>query len=284
MTKVREIAKTWQGRQTQDGAGVSLKRIFGYYEVKDMDPFLLLDLFGSDKPEDYIAGFPWHPHRGIETITYMLEGRVRHGDSLGNKGVIGPGDVQWMTAGSGIIHEEMPEKSEGRLAGFQLWANLPSKDKMMNPRYRDLISKDIPEVSVDNRVRVKIIAGEVNGTKGPVQDVVTNPQYLDVTIGPNGSFSHPIEEGHTAFSYIFEGNGFFTSNKENSLSSGTLVLYSNGKEVNITASNDGVRFLLVSGKPLGEPIAWRGPIVMNTDEELQQAFTEYRLGTFLKTK
>ncbi|MFW9920444.1 MAG: pirin family protein [Candidatus Thorarchaeota archaeon] len=282
LTTPRTIAKTWQGRLTQDGAGVSLKRVFGYYEVREMDPFLLLDFFGSNNPEDYIAGFPWHPHRGIETITYMLEGRVRHGDSLGNKGVIGPGDVQWMTAGSGIIHEEMPERNGGRMAGFQLWANLPAKDKMMNPRYRDITNSDIPEVKPDVKVSVKIIAGTVNGTAGPVQDVVIEPQYLDVKISPNGDFTHMIQSGHTAFAFIFEGSGTFSSEEAKTISAETLVLFSNGETIKVTASDEGVRFLLVSGRPLKEPIAWRGPIVMNTDEELQLAFTEYRQGTFLK--
>ncbi|MBN2229025.1 MAG: pirin family protein [Candidatus Thorarchaeota archaeon] len=284
MDALRSIAKTWKGKKTQEGAGVSLKRVFGYYEVRDMDPFLLLDFFGSSNPEDYIAGFPWHPHRGIETITYMLKGRVRHGDSLGNRGVIGPGEVQWMTAGSGIIHEEMPEGSEGNLAGFQLWANLPAQDKMMYPRYRPIASDDIPIVRTTDNSTVRIIAGEVNGIRGPVQDVVTNPQYLDVSITAKGSFSHRIERGHTAFAFLFEGKGTFDSNHTDVIDAETLVLYSDGDCVSITPSNGGMRFLLISGKPIRESIAWRGPIVMNTDEELEIAFEEYRKGIFLKAK
>ena len=277
----RKIKKMWKGRQTSDGAGVRLTRVFGYYEVKDMDPFLLLDAFGSDNPDDYIAGFPWHPHRGIETITYMLNGRVKHGDSLGNSGVISDGDVQWMTAGSGIVHEEMPERSDGKMAGFQLWANLPSHHKMMHPRYQDIKSETIPEIESQTGAKVRVICGEFEGTKGPVQDIVTDPEYFDVTIKKNENFTHSVKEGYTAFAYVFEGDGSFGSDKEQ-VQNGTLVLFDNGTDIVVNSGNEGVRFLLISGKPLKEPIAWRGPIVMNTDEELRVAFDEYQRGTFLK--
>ncbi|MHA1908065.1 MAG: pirin family protein [Candidatus Thorarchaeota archaeon] len=277
----RKIKKMWQGKQTSDGAGVRLTRVFGYYEVQDMDPFLLLDAFGSDNPDDYIAGFPWHPHRGIETITYMLNGKVKHGDSLGNSGVIRGGDVQWMTAGSGIVHEEMPERSEGKMAGFQLWANLPSHHKMMHPRYQDIKSEEIPEIKSKSGAKVRVICGEFEDTKGPVQDIVTDPEYFDVTLADNENFSHQVKQGYTAFAYVFEGAGSFGPDKEE-VSKGTLALFDDGTEIVVRAGNDGIRFLMISGKPLNEPIAWRGPIVMNTDEELRVAFDEYRRGTFLK--
>jgi len=280
----RKIKRMWQGRQTSDGAGVRLTRVFGNYEVKDVDPFLLLDAFGSDNPDDYIAGFPWHPHRGIETITYMLNGRVKHGDSLGNSGVISDGDVQWMTAGSGIVHEEMPERSDGKMAGFQLWANLPSHSKMMHPRYQDIKSEEIPEIDSDSGAKVRVICGVFEGTKGPVQDIVTDPEYFDVKIGVNQSFTHRVKQGYTAFAYVFEGNGYFDSDQEKEAHNGTLVLFDDGTDIHVKSGGEGVRFLLISGKPLKEPIAWRGPIVMNTDEELRTAFDEYGRGTFLKTR
>ncbi len=285
MTSVRGVQKSWNGNLTQDGAGVKLRRVFGYYEAELMDPFLLLDFFGSDDPSDYIAGFPWHPHRGIETITYMLDGRVRHGDSIGNKGIIGPGDVQWMTAGSGIIHEEMPEgNSNGRMKGFQLWANLPASQKMIEPKYRDVTNNIIPAVQPAQGISIKVIAGSVNGTRGPVQDVITQPQYLDVSMEANTEFIHTIAPSHTSFAFVFEGKGIFDSSQGISSNGETLVLFSDGDEVRVKTEDEGVRFLLVSGKPIHEPIAWRGPIVMNTQEELQVAFAEYRDGTFLKHK
>lgn len=285
MTSIRGVQKSWNGNLTQDGAGVKLRRVFGYYEAELMDPFLLLDFFGSDDPNDYIAGFPWHPHRGIETITYMLNGHVRHGDSIGNNGIIGPGDVQWMTAGSGIIHEEMPEgDSNGRMKGFQLWANLPASHKMMEPKYRDVTHEIIPVVQPAQGISIKVIAGSVNGTKGPVQDVVTQPQYLDVLMEPDREFTHSIAPGHTSFAFAFEGNGVFDAAQDISTNGETLMLFSDGDEVRVKTKDSGVRFLLVSGKPIHEPIAWRGPIVMNTQEELQTAFAEYRNGSFLKHK
>ncbi|MFX0045128.1 MAG: pirin family protein [Candidatus Hermodarchaeota archaeon] len=282
MLQVRYVLDVWKSKPALEGAGVRLRRAFGFNEVPLFDPFLLLDDFGSDNPDDYMAGFPWHPHRGIETITYMLEGEVQHGDSLGNKGVIGAGDVQWMTAGSGIIHEEMPQKQEGLLVGFQLWANLPKSHKMMDPRYREVKSTDIPEVTLGNSAKARIVAGEVGDVKGPVQDVVTNPEYLDVTVNSNSEFSHTVERGHTMFAYVIEGKAYFDTDKNLAYEAKNLILYGDGDQVIVSTGDVPVRFLLVSGNPIREPVAWRGPIVMNTDEELRVAFEEYRQGTFIK--
>jgi len=285
MGDIRKIKRISKSKPTMEGAGVLLKRVFGYNEVPLLDPFLLLDDFHSDNPDDYIAGFPWHPHRGIETITYMLHGEVKHGDSLGNGGLIHPRDVQWMTAGSGIIHEEMPQQKDRLLWGFQLWANLPASHKMMDPRYRDVKKEQIPEVSLaDDKGKVKIIAGEINGTRGPVQDVVTNPEYLDVTIDSESEFKHNVKRGHTVFAYVIEGKGYFDPNRDQLISAENLVIFDDGDEVRITTKDESVRFLLISGKPIGEPVAWYGPIVMNTEEELRIAFEEYRNGTFIKYK
>jgi len=284
MDNIRIIKVSLKSRPTFEGAGVRLKRAFGYADPS-LDPFLLLDDFHSDNPNDYIRGFPWHPHRGIETITYMLHGKVEHGDSLGNGGVIEAGDVQWMTAGSGIIHQEMPKKDEDDtlLWGFQLWANLPASHKMMDPRYRDLKSNEIPEISLnDDNVKIKIICGEINGTKGPVQDIVTEPEYLDVTINPNSEFVHHIQNGHNVFTYTIEGEGFFDDTKREIIGKETLIIFKEGDAINTSTENEKVRFLLVSGKPLKESVAWRGPIVMNTEEELRVAFEEYQNGTFIK--
>lgn len=284
MNKIRKIKVTLKSRPTFEGAGVRLKRAFGYAD-SSLDPFLLLDDFHSDDPRDYIAGFPWHPHRGIETITYMLHGRVEHGDSLGNGGVIGEGDVQWMTAGSGIIHQEMPkrDKNDTLLWGFQLWANLPASHKMMNPRYRDIKDSQIPNVYLnDDRVKIKIISGELNGVEGPVKDIITDPEYLDVTISPNSDFIHPIKDTYNTIAYIIEGEGYFDDDKKELVKREMLVIYRDGDEINIYTKDNKVRFLLISGKPLKEPVAWRGPIVMNTDEELRIAFEEYQKGAFIK--
>jgi redox-sensitive bicupin YhaK (pirin superfamily) len=283
MAKVRVVEKFWKSRPTMEGAGVRLNRVFGSRgEVPLFDPFLLLDDFGSDNPDDYIAGFPWHPHRGIETITYMLQGEVKHGDSLGNSGTIGTGDVQWMTAGSGIIHEEMPERQEGLMAGFQLWANLPASDKMMDPRYRDIRSDQIPEVSLGDSAKARIIAGELDGEKGPVQDIVTDPQYLDVTVNPSSEFRHKVQQGHTVFAYVFEGEAFFDEDKKQICGIRNVVLFGDGDEILVSTGDTHARFLLISGRPIREPVAWYGPIVMNTKEELELAFSEYRNGTFIK--
>jgi hypothetical protein len=242
-----------------------------------------LDDFSSKEPRDYIAGFPWHPHRGIETITYALRGEIAHGDSLGNKGLIGPGDVQWMTAGSGIIHQEMPRGSAaGVLQGFQLWANLPAAGKMMDPRYRDVQKRHIPVLEHENGVRIRIVCGTVDGRHGPVQGIQIDPELLDVEIPAGASFSHPLPAEYTVFAYVFAGAGYFDPVKKTSAAARNLVTLSSGDGVEITAGGKGVRFLLVLGKPLREPVAWRGPIVMNTEEELRLAFAEYAEGTFLK--
>ena len=286
MNKIRKAKVTLKSRPTFEGAGVRLKRAFGYAD-DSLDPFLLLDDFHSDDPRDYMAGFPWHPHRGIETITYMLHGNIEHGDSLGNGGVIEAGDIQWMTAGSGIIHQEMPkkEKKDSLLWGFQLWANLPASHKLMDPRYRDIKKSQIPEISLnENRIKIKIISGELNGVKGPVQDIITDPEYLDITITPESEFIHPIREGYNAFAYTIEGEGYFDDKKEELVKKETLIIYRDGDAVKISTGDKKVRFLLVSGKPLKEPVIWRGPIVMNTEDELRIAFEEYQNGTFIKHK
>jgi redox-sensitive bicupin YhaK (pirin superfamily) len=300
MNRLRKIKKVFKSKHTVEGAGVHLKRALGFSEVPLFDPFLLLDDFRSDNPDHYIKGFPWHPHRGIETITYILNGRVEHGDSLGNKGIIDPGDVQWMTAGNGIIHQEMPKgDSRGKMEGFQLWANLPAAKKMMSPRYRDVTSNQIPVVNLENGTKIKIICGKVHNVQGPVKDIVIDPEYIDVTIPANTSYEHPTQEGHTVFAYVIEGNGYFCNEKqpfsyetegENYFDmqtdpiagDGTLILFEDGSKIHIETAEDQIRFLLISGKPIGEPIAWYGPIVMNSQEELRLAFEEYRQGTFLK--
>ena len=285
MIDIRKIRKMFKGQPTIEGAGVHLKRAFGFDEVPLFDPFLMLDDFRGDKPDQYIKGFPWHPHRGIETITYMLHGEVEHGDSMGNQGLIRPGDVQWMTAGSGIIHQEMPRgDASGRMGGFQLWANLPAAQKMMDPRYRDVKREDIPVVSLKNGVEIRVICGDVAGTKGPVKDIAIDPQYLDVSVPRDSEFIHTVKRGHTAFAYIFEGSGRFDDQKGKSAAGGSLVLFSDGDQVAVTTQEEPVRFLLISGKPIGEPVAWRGPIVMNTQAELKVAFEEYSNGTFIKHK
>ena len=281
MAKIRTIYQIIESQSIMEGAGVRLRRAFGRDHPK-LDPFLLLDDFGSDNPEDYMSGFPWHPHRGIETITYVLHGKVKHEDSLGNAGVIGEGDVQWMTAGSGIIHQEMPEKAEGLMSGFQLWSNLPSSNKMMHPRYQEVKKSEIPEVQITDKIRVKVICGEVEGIKGPVQDIVTEPEYLDVTIQPNTVFKHPIKEDHNSFAYIIEGEGYFDEKQKKKVEKHQLVVLEDGDEIKISTYESKLRFLLISGKPIREPVAWSGPIVMNTQEELRLAFEEYRNGTFTK--
>ena len=282
MTKFRKMMKVLKSKPTLEGAGVHLKRAFGYDEVPLLDPFLLLDHFGSEDPMDYMAGFPWHPHRGIETVTYMIRGVVEHGDSIGNRGAIQSGDVQWMTAGSGIIHQEMPKKFDGLMMGFQLWVNLPSSHKMMNPRYREVKKDEIPEVSINKDVKIKVISGEVNGVKGPVHDLVVDSEYLDVTLSSHTAFEHQVRQGYKVFAYVFEGSGYFDPDKDKLVKMNQLIIFHDGDYVKIAADHNNLRFLLVSGKPLGEPVAWRGPIVMNTEEELDLAFQEYRNGTFIK--
>jgi redox-sensitive bicupin YhaK (pirin superfamily) len=283
MTLIRTIRKVWRSRPTIEGAGVHLKRAFGNQEVPLLDPFLLLDDFRSDDPSKYLPGFPWHPHRGIETITYVLQGDVAHGDSMGNKGVITSGDMQWMTAGSGIVHQEMPQGDPaGRMGGFQLWANLPRTHKMMDPRYRDIKRDQVPEMKMENGVTVRIICGTVGKHKGPVSDVVIEPEYLDVTVPAGKEFSHDTKRGHTVLAYVIEGAGQFDREKSGRIKNGSLCLYEDGDRCVIAAEKEPVRFLLISGRPINEPVAWYGPIVMNTEEELETAFEEYRNGTFLK--
>jgi quercetin 2,3-dioxygenase len=300
MEKTRKIKKVFKSKTTIEGAGVHLRRAFGFSEVPMFDPFLMLDDFRSDNPELYLKGFPWHPHRGIETITYVLRGKVEHGDSMGSKGVITSGDVQWMTAGSGIIHQEMPKgDKDGSMGGFQLWANLPASSKMMDPRYRDIKSLQIPELTLENRTKIKIICGKIGKTEGPVRDIVIEPEYLDIALPPNTEFVHNTRRGHTVFAYVIGGSGYFCKEKnpftyevagENYfdiqrdpfIANGTLVLFENGDDVMVVTEKDPVRFLLISGKPIGEPVAWYGPIVMNTQEELRTAFEEYRNGTFIR--
>jgi redox-sensitive bicupin YhaK (pirin superfamily) len=276
----REVQEVLVGRPTLEGAGVRLRRAFGYHEVPKFDPFLMLDDFGSNDPDDYLAGFPWHPHRGIETVTYMLSGEVDHCDSIGNSGVIGSGDVQWMTAGSGIIHQEMPRRARARMRGFQLWVNLPRRDKMMTPRYRDVKRADIPEVRPAPGVRVRVVSGTVAGVRGPVQDIVVDPEYLDVSIAPGVEFRHAFPRDDRVFAYVVDGDSRFGGGK--AVGPGHVVLFGAGDEVAIAAGDSGVRLLLVSGRPLNEPVAWGGPIVMNTRAELDRAFGEYRQGTFIK--
>jgi len=297
----RLIKKVWKSKPVVEGAGVHLRRIFGFHELPLLDPFLLMDDFRSENPAEYKAGFPWHPHRGIETITYVLDGDVEHGDSMGNKGNISAGDVQWMTAGSGIIHQEMPKGNRtGEMLGFQLWANLPTASKMMAPRYQEIKAQSIPLVTTQDGAVIKIICGAVNGIQGPARDIVAGPEYLDISLAAGKTYIHPVKEGYTVFAYVIEGEAHFDEQREPyslnaagenyfdlkspcSFGDGSFILYEReGLSIQITTDQHPVRFLLISGKPLNEPIAWHGPIVMNTREELQQAFQEYQDGTFIK--
>ena len=284
MTYYRVVTRVVKGSPTMEGAGVHLKRLFGFGAETDFDPFLLMDHFGSDRPEQYIAGFPWHPHRGIETITYVLEGMVEHMDSLGNSGIISSGDIQWMTAGSGIVHQEMPKgDTAGRMSGFQLWSNLPKADKMISPKYREIKAGKIPHVLLDDGTSVGIIAGTYQGVVGPVDDIVSHPIYFDVDLPTSGCFRHLIPSGHTTLAYVFKGEVYFGNGEgAEKVSAENLAVLSDAGDVAATASASGGRFILFSGKPLREPVAWRGPIVMNTEEELRIAFEEYRNGTFIK--
>lgn len=284
MKKYRKIHSIHQSQPTLEGAGVHLRRAFGFHEVPQFDPFLLLDDFRSDNPDDYIEGFPWHPHRGIETITYMVEGKVEHADSLGNKGIIEKGDVQWMTAGNGIIHQEMPKGDvNGRMGGFQLWANLPTSHKMMDPRYQEIKSDQVPLVTQSDGVNIRVICGMVDHTSGPVKDIITDPEYLDVSMPKTSAFKHPTNLHHTVLAYVFEGVGFFGSDHVKA-ANGSLILFTEGEQVAVTTGEEPVRFLLISGQPINQPIAWYGPIVMNTNEELELALSEFRNGTFIKNK
>jgi redox-sensitive bicupin YhaK (pirin superfamily) len=295
---IRPVKRVTQSQPTLEGAGVHLRRAFGFGRTYEFDPFLLFDDFRNDNPDEYLAGFPWHPHRGIETITYVLSGQVDHGDSLGNRGTLGSGDVQWMTAGSGILHQEMPRGDErGRMHGFQLWANLPSSLKMTSPRYQDVSGRDIPEAVEDDGTRVRVVCGEFWGKKGPVEGVAADPRYLDVWVPPGKRGTLPVETTRHAFAYVFEGAGTFrdasdpqpvktesTADGSTSYEIGnrSLVLFDRGDEVVVQAGEQGIRFLLVSGEPLQEPVAWHGPIVMNTQQELRLAMAELSNGTFIK--
>ncbi|HEX5110289.1 MAG TPA: pirin family protein [Vicinamibacterales bacterium] len=297
---IRAVKRVSQSKPTIEGAGVHLRRAFGFGNTTDFDPFLLFDDFRNDNPEEYLAGFPWHPHRGIETITYVLSGQVDHRDSLENKGTLGSGDVQWMTAGSGIMHQEMPKGDEqGRMHGFQLWANLPASLKMTAPRYQDVSGRDIPEVVEDDGTRVRVVCGEFWGKKGPVEGVAADPRYLDIWVPPGKRRALPVETTRHAFAYVFEGAGQFRDASAprpvktdhggrdehtvyDMVGNRSLVLFDRGDEVVVQAGEQGLRFLLVSGKPLEEPVAWYGPIVMNTQQELRQAVFELQNGTFIK--
>jgi hypothetical protein len=287
-------------KPTLEGAGVKLRRAFGFGDTTEYDPFLLLDDFRNDNPSEYLAGFPWHPHRGIETITYVLAGTVDHGDSLGNQGSLGAGDVQWMTAGSGILHQEMPKGDlQGRMHGFQLWANLPSSLKMTTPRYQDVSGKDIPEIVDDDGTRVRVVCGSFWGKSGPVDGVAADPRYIDVSVPRGVRRRLPVEASRHAFAYVFGGSGRFRDASEpravrtdvigragdaepDTIGNRSLVLFDSGDEITVQAGDEGIRFLLVSGKPIEEPVAWYGPIVMNTRAELQRAFEELNRGTFIK--
>jgi redox-sensitive bicupin YhaK (pirin superfamily) len=280
----RRVLEIIEPQAVMEGAGVRLKRSIATRRLDYLDPFLLFDHFGSDNPDDYLAGFPMHPHRGIETVTYMLAGVVNHRDSIGNSGSIGAGDVQWMTSGQGILHEEMPQPRRGEMAGFQLWVNLPAKLKMTEPRYQEIASDLIPEVERDG-AKIRVIAGTVDGVQGPVTEIAADPTYLDVSIPPNGSFDQPVERGHSAFAYVFEGEGTFGMTGEGdgeTVSHPKLVVFDDGDYVRVHAAKQSVRFLLVSGKPLYEPIARYGPFVMNTREEIEQALRDLRNGTFVE--
>ena len=280
----RKVQRIVEPRSVLEGAGVRLKRSIALPELDYVDPFLLFDHFGSENPEDYIAGFPMHPHRGIETVTYVLAGRVTHRDSLGNEGTIGPGDVQWMTAGGGIMHEEMPGAQQGRMGGFQLWVNLPARLKMTRPRYQEIASSQIPEVEREDGTKIRIIAGALSGVQGPVTEIAADPTYLDVTIPPGGSFNHPVSRGHACFAYLFEGEGRFATahGADRPVAHPQLIVFDDGDYVEVRAAEAGARFLLVSGKPLGEPIARYGPFVMNTKEEIRQTLRDLQNGTFVQ--
>ncbi len=299
MDENRKIKEVLWSSTIKEGAGVVLKRAFGFHEQPSFDPFLLLDDFRSHDSESYTKGFPWHPHRGIETITYILSGKVEHQDSLGNSGIIGSGDVQWMTAGRGIIHQEMPKGDEdGKIEGFQLWLNLPAISKMMEPRYQEISHEEIPKLIFTNGIQIHLIAGDVSGIKGPVKDPMSDPELLDILIPPHSSYTHPTKRGHNVFAYVIEGEGRFTEDQpdysyseesENytevqqhkTYHDGALIHYTDGRQITFSTEEHSVRFLLGSGRPLDEPIAWYGPIVMNTSGELREAFREYEENRFL---
>jgi quercetin 2,3-dioxygenase len=298
---IRPVKRIVSSKPTIEGAGVHLRRAFGFGDTTEFDPFLLLDDFRNDRPDEYRAGFPWHPHRGIETITYVLAGNVEHGDSLGNRGSLGAGDVQWMTAGRGILHQEMPQGDEkGRMHGFQLWANLPSSLKMTAPRYQDIKAAEMPEVIDDDGTRVRVVCGDFWGKRGPVEGVAADPRYLDVWVPPGKRKTLKVEIERQAFAYVFEGSGNFRAASQpfgvltektdgvneilvrEQTGNRSLVLFDSGDEITVQAGDEGLRFILVSGKPIKEPVAWYGPIVMNSQAELQQAFSDLKQGTFIR--
>jgi redox-sensitive bicupin YhaK (pirin superfamily) len=298
---IRPVKRIVSSKPTIEGAGVHLRRAFGFGDTTEFDPFLLLDDFRNDRPDEYRAGFPWHPHRGIETITYVLAGNVEHGDSLGNRGNLGAGDVQWMTAGRGILHQEMPQGDEkGRMHGFQLWANLPSSLKMTAPRYQDIKAAEVPEVIDDDGTRVRVVCGDFWGKRGPVEGVAADPRYLDVWVPPGKRKTLKVEVERQAFAYVFEGSGNFRAASQpfgvltektdgvneilvrEQTGNRSLVLFDSGDEITVQAGDESIRFILVSGKPIKEPVAWYGPIVMNSQAELQQAITELKQGTFIR--
>lgn len=298
---LRPILETRAAQPHIEGAGVKLHRAFGFQDPSELDPFLLFDDFRNERPEDYLRGFPWHPHRGIETITYVLAGTVEHGDSLGNTGTLGAGDVQWMTAGSGILHQEMPAgNAKGQMHGFQLWGNLPASQKMTAPRYQDVKGTEIPEVIDDDGTRVKVIAGDFWGKRGLVDGIAADPQYLDVYVPAGVRKTLPIDTYRRAFAYVFEGEAAFADasppqgvllekevagqevNIRDLSGDRTLIRFGTGDAITVQAGPEGVRFLLISGAPINEPVAWHGPIVMNTQAELNQAFRDLRNGTFIK--
>jgi len=296
---IRAVKKVVASKPTLEGAGVKLRRAFGFGDTTDYDPFLLFDDFRNDRPDDYLAGFPWHPHRGIETITYVLAGTVEHGDSLGNRGSLGAGDIQWMTAGSGILHQEMPKGDQaGRMHGFQLWSNLPASLKMTAPRYQDVLGKDVPEVVDDDGTTVRVVCGSFWGKSGPVEGVASDPRYLDIFVPPGLRKVLPIETSRHAFAYVFQGSGTFRDasspravqtdivgtgvERPDFIGNRSMVLFDQGDEIVVQAGDEGIRFLLVSGKPIEEPVAWYGPIVMNTQHELRVALDELNRGTFIK--
>ena len=306
---IRPVKSVRATKATLEGAGVRLQRAFGFGDTTEFDPFLLFDDFRNDNPDDFLAGFPWHPHRGIETITYVLAGSVEHGDSLGNRGSLGAGDVQWMTAGSGIMHQEMPQgDAQGRMHGFQLWANLPSSLKMTHPRYQDIGAGDIPEIVDDDGTTVRVVCGEFWGKRGPVEGVAADPRYLDVFVPPRTRKRLAVESSRHAFAYVFAGSGTFRDASDprpvkneigpstplgpgpstplgpgpSDVANRSLILFDSGDEITVEAGDQGIRFLLISGKPIEEPVAWYGPIVMNTKAELQQAMSDLRDGSFIK--
>jgi redox-sensitive bicupin YhaK (pirin superfamily) len=280
--QLRKVINLVEPQPVLEGAGVRLKRSIATASLDNLDPFLLFDHFGSKDPADYIKGFPMHPHRGIETVTYMIQGVVNHKDSLGNSGSISSGDVQWMTSGGGIMHEEMPQPGQDEMIGFQLWVNLPARLKMGQPRYQNIFADQIPRITRADGVKILVIAGEVDDVRGPVTEIEANPIYLDITVPQNGEFKHPVAKGHTAFAYVFEGQGLFGSDGAKPIKHPRLVEFGDGDHVAAQTTDQHVRFLLVSGKPLNEPIARYGPFVMNTQEEIQQALEDLRNGTFVK--